>query len=352
MDSTVASLIQAELERRAWLQADLARVLGWPVQTMSEVMQGKRRIDAGMALDLAAVTATQARDWLGVQAAQDIDSAQRAPGLASRLDQIVMRADLEAIVPVRELVRRGAISGADPASQRKEVESLLEVRDVTDDPPYMVSAKRTRNGVPLTRAQKAWVALARQRARRIGAAAYDEESFRLLAQSLPRELREPGDFEQLPDRFAGCGVRLVHIPAFPGGRIDGVSLELDSAPMIALSGRGKRIDRVLFALLHECAHVLLGHWRAGLVRVHEGGAVGDPETEDAVNRLAQSWIFPEGLGPAGSAVNAAGIGALARRTGVSRAVIIGQLQHMGAIPWSAAVSRGLPTLEEALVAWD
>jgi HTH-type transcriptional regulator/antitoxin HigA len=121
--------------------------------------------------------------------------------------------------------------------------------------------------------------------------------------------------------------------------------------MIALSGRGKRIDRVLFALLHECAHVLQGHWRMGVVRVHEGGAVGDPEIEDGVNSLAQSWILPNGL-RTGGPLNASGIEALARRTGVSRAVIIGQLQHMGVIPWAASVSRGLPTVEEALLSWD
>jgi HTH-type transcriptional regulator/antitoxin HigA len=350
MQVTVAALIQAELDRRAWIQADLARVLGWPVQTLSEVMQGKRRIDAGMALDVAAVSEVEPHEWLAAQAAQDLRQARQAPDVTTRRDEITRRAELEDVVPVRELIKRGVITATDPGHQLEEVKALLEVAAIRDDPPYFVSAKRVRDGVPLSRAQKAWIALARRRARAIEAPPYDEAAFRLLAQDLPREVREPRDLEGLPDRFAGTGVRLVHIPAFPGGRIDGVSMELESSPMIALSGRGKRIDRVLFALLHESAHVVSGHWSTGVLRVHEGGAVGDPEIEAAVNSLAQSWILPDGLGPGGP-FNAAGIEAISRRSGVSRAVIIGQLQHMGAIPWASVVARGLPNVEEALMSW-
>ncbi len=47
---TVAALLKGELARLGWVQADLARVLGWQVQTLSELMQDKRRLDAGMAL--------------------------------------------------------------------------------------------------------------------------------------------------------------------------------------------------------------------------------------------------------------------------------------------------------------
>jgi len=69
MSNTVPSLLQDELDRRTWAQADLARVLGWPVQAVSEVIKGKRQINAAMALDLAKITPTPAESWLIVQAA-------------------------------------------------------------------------------------------------------------------------------------------------------------------------------------------------------------------------------------------------------------------------------------------
>ncbi len=346
----MASVIQDELNQRDWVQADLAGVLGWSVQTLSEVMQGKRRLDAAMALDLSASFRMDPEAVLAVQAAAELDAARRSRDAESRLATIGKRAELEAVVPVRELVKRKAIAAKDPDRQLSDVKALLEVRDLRDEPQHMVSAKRVRSGVPLTRAQKAWVALARQRAREIDAQTYDEAEFTQLSEALAHEVREPSDFEGLPDRFAATGVRLVHIPAFPGGRIDGVSMSLESAPMIALSGRGKRIDRVLFALLHECAHVVSGHWRDGVVQVHEVGIVGDPRVEDEVNQMAQSWILPEGLKLPG-ALNSASVDDLAERNDVSPALIIGQLQHSGLIPWASALSRGLPNVEEPLLTW-
>ena len=62
----------------------------------------------------------------------------------------------------------------------------------------------------------------------------------------------PEDFEQLPGLFAEVGVPLVYVRPFPGGRIDAVSMGVAGRPLIALSGRGKRLDKVFFALLHEC----------------------------------------------------------------------------------------------------
>lgn len=348
---SVAVAIQLELDRRRWAHADLARVLGWSVQALSEVMQAKRRIDAVMALDLAAVVGVSPESLLAAQAAHELESARQARDADSRRESILRRAELEDVVPVRELIRRGAIAVKDPDRQLLDVKALLEVDDLRDDPPYVVSAKRVQSGVPLTRAQTAWVALARQRARGIKAHSYDEDAFRQLAEALPGAVRSPGDFSPLSKTMAALGVRLVHIPAFPGGRIDGVSLQLDSAPMIALSGRGKRIDRVLFALLHECAHVVSGHWRDGMVQVHEGGIVGDQQVEDAVNQMAQTWILPKGLAGTGS-LNSAGVAELAAHNDVSTAVIIGQLQHLGRIPWSSVLARGLPNVEEALVAWQ
>ncbi len=53
----------------------------------------------------------------------------------------------------------------------------------------------------------------------------------------------------------------MYVEALPGSKIDGCSfiVEATGRPAIALSGRGKRLDKVLFALLHEVAHILLGH---------------------------------------------------------------------------------------------
>lgn len=355
MDSHIGTLIQSELDLRSWLQADLARVLGWPVQALSELMKGKRRLDAAMALDLATISTLSAEAWLRAQIEQDLDQAKRDPKISDRADSILQRAELEDAVPMRELVRRGVIDAPDQEGQAHQVRALLGVENIGDDPPFVrsVSAKRTQAASPLTRSQKAWIALGCRAAEVVTPRHFRQSNFEAFAQDLPRRLHAPGDFADLPQQFAEMGVRLVHVSAFPGGRIDGASLDFHGAPLVILSGRGKRIDRVLFALLHECGHVASGHWRSGAVRVHDSGvSIGDDEIEREVNDLAQSWVLPAGLGaqpPAG--YTGSTIDHLAEVNGVSRAVVIGQLQHMKVIPWASLVSKGLPTVEEVLDRW-
>ena len=339
-------LLKGELARLGWVQADLARVLGWQVQTLSELMQDKRRLDAAMALDLAQLTGRTAGEWLAAQAAADVAKAENRPETPDRLSQIASRIDLEKQVPVRELIKRGAISAADTATQAREVAALLGA-----DPTLGVSAKRST--LAFTRTQTAWVALARKQAEQIAVARYDKVRFSKLAMSLPARIQEPVDFLSLPSEFATAGVGLVYVKPFPGGRIDGVSMGLSANPVIALSGRGMRLDKVLFTLLHECAHVLSDHW-VDSPRLHEAGkecVEGEDDIEQAMNDLATSWIFPAGIPSVTGSVNKQTIAKFAEALGVSPAVIVGHLQHRSAIEWSSVLGRGLPSVDEVLTKW-
>lgn len=343
----IASDLRVELDRRAWAQADLARVLGWPVQTVSEIMQGKRRIDPAMAVDLEELTSRSAEQWLAIQAEQDLAEARRKAQESQRLGMITARAQAEDLVPVRELVRRGVLPLADPAEQVEAVRGLLG-----EDPTFGASAKRSGAAAPFTRTQTAWIALARRQASSLTVSRYDEQKFTAFVRGLPQAVTTPERLVELPAMFAATGVALVHVKPLPGGRIDGVSLNLDGHPMIAVSGRGKRLDKVLFALLHECAHVVSGHWKQ-TPRVHEGTderVVGDLQVEGQMNDLATSWVFPEGITVSGSLTKQA-IAELAAAHAVAPAVVVGHLQHLKILDWSSVLGRALPNAEEALMAW-
>lgn len=352
----IAALLQAELDSRGWTQADLANVLGWSVQTLSEVLRSRKRLDAVMALDLEQLTSTTAELWMVLQAEVDLAQARQDAVATGRRAAIQPRARLEAFVPSRELIRRRVIDPSDVAVQTQQVEELLEVSQLGADPPYRASARRVDPGKPLSRHQTTWISLARRAGRSINVPSFDAQGFQELVRGLPHQIRDPAGFVDLPGRFRELGVRLVAVAPLPGGRIDGVSLGLEGSPLIALSGRGRRLDRVLFTLLHEGAHVLRGDWQSDEVQVHEGGgnvdrSVDQPAAEREVDDLAASWIQLEGVSGA-SAINSATIDRLADRNGLARAVVIGRLQYEGVIPWSSVLSRGLPTVEEALSGWN
>ncbi len=344
---SVPALLQDELARRDWRQADLCRVLGWSTQSLSELMQGKRRLDTSMALDLECLTCEGAEYWLNAQLAADLDSARRKDSLADRNSNIRARAEVESLAPVRELIRRHYVTAKEPSDQLEQVRRLIG-----DDVAFGAFAKRSVNGTPFTRTQAAWMAIARDVAHTRVSNAFNCELFAKFAAELPRTVRDPEHFRRLPADFASLGVRIVYVKPFPGGRIDGVSMRLDDKPMIALSGRGKRLDKVLFALLHECAHIVSGDWLLG-PRVHEDNheqVVGDDASEAAISALATDWVFPRGMtfrGPPTRQI----VQDVADEFNVAPAIVVGHLQHSGVIDWSSILSRGLPTVEEQLMSW-
>src|SRR6202012_5409268 len=119
-------------------------------------------------------------------------------------------------------------------------------------------------------AQMTWVACIRHEARAgIARASFAREKLAHLAAELPRIVTRPEKFRDLPSLFGEVGVLLVYIEALPGAKIDGCAFFMDGTPIIGLSGRGKRMDKVLFTLLHESAHLALGHVKQDGIIVEE-----------------------------------------------------------------------------------
>jgi HTH-type transcriptional regulator / antitoxin HigA len=67
-------------------------------------------------------------------------------------------------------------------------------------------------------------------------------------------------------------------------------------PVIAISGRGRRLDIVLLTLLYEVAHLIRGDVkRRGTILDEENGeTIGD---EKAADKMASDWLLPADLEP-------------------------------------------------------
>ena len=73
-----------ELKARGWSQVDLAKILGRPFQHVNLLINGKRRINAQIASELAAAFGTSVAVWLNLQAAWDAYNAPAAPRQITR----------------------------------------------------------------------------------------------------------------------------------------------------------------------------------------------------------------------------------------------------------------------------
>ena len=342
-----------ELAARHWTQSDFAHILDRPAQFVSEIVSGKKEITRESAAQLAAALGTTAEYWLNLQNSYLLWQQEQDAKTRAELDEVRARALLSSWAPVSVLRKRGLLRAGSLEEQERELRELFEVSTLEVEPYFLAAARRTNGDEPLSPTQLAWLACARRKARGLAAGAYDVKALNNLASGLSRLLRDPEAFDNLPTLFAEVGVRLVYLEAFPGSKMNGAAFMLDNdsgQPVIALSGRGKRLDFVLFTLLHEVAHLVLGDIDADNVLIDEDSkhTLGD---ETATDGLAAKWAVPTDLPAPPRPIRQNWVTLQAERAEVHPIVIVGRLQKTGLLEWRSQLVKGAPTVTEALEGW-
>ncbi|GAA3334626.1 HigA family addiction module antidote protein [Curtobacterium albidum] len=351
----VGEFLSDELLERGWTQTEFAEILGRPIQFVSEIISGRKEITRESAAQIAAAFGDTAQYWLNLQDDYLLWRQEKDTSARERLDDVRLRARLRELAPVSALVRRGALSAGPLHKQAEEIKRLYGMRSLEEQPGQQLAAKRANVDEELTSAQLAWTALARRQAEVQATSEYSAAALRRLARKLPSITRDPEQFERLPELFAGCGVALVYVEALPGSKIDGCSfiVQATGRPAIALSGRGKRLDKVLFALLHEVAHILLGHLDGdGLIVDEQDEASYTLGGESEANDLAAEWILPKALPSPPERIRVGWVNQVAAAHTVHPIVVVGQLQNRHILDWRTALVRGAPNVDAHLRAWN
>jgi HTH-type transcriptional regulator/antitoxin HigA len=208
--------------------------------------------------------------------------------------------------------------------------------------------KSTQYVAQLTSPERAWLRRVRALGGAVDVAEFNtkESVARALAALRPLMI-DAEEVRRVPGILAECGISLVVVEHLQQTRIDGVCLWRDERhPVIALSMRYDRLDYFWFTLLHELGHVQKKDGLTGLLKP-DVDLVGDqaaqtstkPPEEQAADRFAAEHLirssdienFIARVRPLFSKVKIKGF---ALRQGVHPAIVIGQLQHRGAIHWS------------------
>ncbi|MBX4171805.1 helix-turn-helix transcriptional regulator [Rhodococcus pyridinivorans] len=358
----VGEILGRELDARGWTQTDFAAVLDRPTQFVSEIVTGKKEITRESAAQIAAALGHTPEYWLALQDQYLLAEQAKNDVTQHRLNDVRRRARLNTKGPVSLLQKRGILKGATLDELEAEVLELFEIRTFDDEPSFVAAAKRSNENEPIAPLQMAWVACVRRKAREEQPPQkFSPEPLKSLGAALPRILTSPEAFADLPQRLAEVGVHLVYVEALPGAKIDGCAMFVDGFPVIGLSGRGKRLDKVLFTLLHEIAHIALGHVDANTLIVEslDDGAQNDPadqheeenDLERAANTQASSWVFPNGLTTVPHRIGAPWIANTAAREGIAPIVLVGHLQHLKRLDWRTTLARKAPTVTHILEAW-
>lgn len=350
----VGEILARELQARGWSQADFAAVLGRPTQFVSEIVNGKKEITRESAAQIGAALGHTPEYWLSLQDHYLLAEQAKNAATQARLDEVRRRARLNEKGPIQLLIRRGFLQDGPLDELEREVKELLELSSLDDEPAFLAAAKRTNQDESISALQLAWVACVRKKARQLPPPhKYSRTRLAKRAASLAPALLSSADFLDLPQQFAEAGVRLVYVEALPGAKIDGCAMFVDGYPVIGLSGRGKRLDKVLFCLLHETAHVLLRHVDSGQLIVEDLDDKDTSETarEREANLQAAHCAFPSGFPPVPHRVGAQWVEQIASQLQVAPIVVVGQLQHRGRLDWRTTLAKNAPSVYDALGSW-
>lgn len=285
--STVAidppgAFIKMELEARGWSQRDLAFILGQTEQQLNPLLSGKRAITPDMARLLGEAFDASAQFFLNLQGQYDLQNAKE-PDPAVRT-----RAELQALYPVRDMIRRGWIQDGEASLLQLQMDRFFEAANDQQPNAIAFAAKRTHyNETPPH--QLAWVYRVRQLANNILVEAFSPNKLRNALPKLRALMVDPEAAGTVGALLADCGVRFVIVEVLPNAKIDGVCTWLDDhSPVIGMSTLYDRLDNFWFVLRHEIEHVLRGHGKAsiGMIDHLSGDSSSDEKNDNDEERVA------------------------------------------------------------------
>ncbi|MCK4283567.1 MAG: ImmA/IrrE family metallo-endopeptidase [Candidatus Brocadiae bacterium] len=321
---------------RGMTQAELARRMGRPKKTVNEIVRHKAALTPETALQLERVLGAPAAFW---------NNRERRYREYLALEQ--ERHRLQGCLvwlsgfPVKEMVKRGWIQGF--KDDVRQVQELLGFFAVASPAQWEKKLKATQVALRKARAFKsapsslvAWLRQGELLEESIQCNAYDAKRFRASLDSIRGLTRlDPTEFQpRLEELCAASGVALVLVPQLPGTRASGAARWLrPKKALIQLSLRYKWEDQFWFSLFHEAAHILLH----GKRQIFVDTATPEDQQDLEADTFAQNRLIPprrlarfvrEG------AISRQGIVRFADEVGVCPGIVVGRLQHDGALGYS------------------
>jgi HTH-type transcriptional regulator/antitoxin HigA len=322
--------LRDELEERGWTVTEFADILGRPLQAVSEILNGKKEITVDTAISIGEALGTSPELWLNLQNKFRLFEQRSNPSIGERARDVGRRARLREVAPIAKMRGRGWLPDTDDLDQLEDaLLALFGIGDLRSTPSFAMAARRANSSEPITPEQIAWLARIRKVGGEVSVKPFDVAALGALATSIPSRVKSgPAELVGLPQAFAQVGVCLVFCEGLAGGKLDGaVTFLANGTPVIGLTTRGDRFDSVVFTLLHECAHLTLGHISGETPVIVDDDLVEeqtDPVEVEA-NEQASAWIFPGGL-PA-MAMTIPAIVDVAGRFEVHPSLVLGRLQR-------------------------
>lgn len=330
--------LKETLESIGMTQVELAKRMGRPEKTISEIINGATVITSETAIQLERVLGISASFWNNLE-----KNYQEQKAKLAALETLKEEYELAKKYPYSHMCKLGWVKQAQSIHDKVQnlitffrVSSLKYVCDI-----HNVSFRQHKGKDISIESVQAWL-----RQGEIDSIHIDTAEFNpIKLKSLVSELRsltkiDPEDFVPLLKmKLASVGVVLLFTPGLPKTYVCGASRWLNSKKaLIQLSLRGKSADIMWFTLFHEIGHVLLHNKRTIYVDLDmkDNNSIEAEADHFASESLIPSERYQRFI--SGNPINSITIRNFAEEIGIHPGLVVGRLQHEGIVDFSRFVN--------------
>jgi|HubBroStandDraft_6_1064221.scaffolds.fasta_scaffold80272_2 HTH-type transcriptional regulator/antitoxin HigA len=324
------------LDEREMSAKELATLLGYTLRRAERLLAGKEAITKDVAKLLSGHLGGSERFWMSREGNYRSEVAR----LQSIGNQSAAKAWLDEL-PIRDMQKFGWIPRNETVGAN--VEACLHFFDVANVSEWRAKYQNVLSAVsfrtsPTYKSEPgavlAWLRYGEVRARQSACRTWDAAGFNQSLLSIRRLTRHKGPSAFLPQLKALCaenGVALVISRAPAGCAASGATRFINEhKAMILLSFRYMSDDQFWFTFFHEAAHLILHGTKA--LFLEDGSEVCQKEEHEA-NLFAQNILVPPSARAEFINLKADKLEIIrfAVKIGVSRGIVLGQLQHQGRV---------------------
>ena len=322
--------IREQLADRGMSQKEFAIRIGLSEKHVSRLINGEVILTPDVARRLEMVLEIPAEIWGRLEASY-------RESLARVEDENAMGEDINysKIFPYSEMVKNGWVPPASrPEDKVVNLRKFFEVARfifLENQKLEQISFRRLSIDSKVDCSLLVWAQAAKHAARTIETSPIDVDLLKEQLETIRgMSLMCPKDFcPKLVHLLSKCGIALVFLPHMEGSFLHGATFLNGNRIVIGMTVRGKYSDRFWFSMMHELAHVVLGHV------FKDGGST--KEDEDDADMFAERVLIPDddfSRFVEKNDFSKTSILDFSDLIGISPSIVVGRLQKEKLIPFS------------------
>ena len=290
------NILKTELQARGWSSETLAEIINKPPHMVKGIIEAQKHITPDTAIRLAQAFDTKPEFWHILESNYRLHLARRQIS-AAQLSQVRRKSRLYTLAPVDELLNRGWIDRTTNLDDLEDaVCAFLGIRTPQETPSLANRLSASQKLTPEITAQIAWLRRVEHLVWHQSERDFAQERFAAAIPELLKLANRVEDIVHVPDKLSEMGIHFVIVPVLPHTFIAGATFEQRGRQIIALTLAEPEIDAFWFRLMHQLAHIVLGHTGVHLSDTredhHDTDAANNEATHVAASRWATEQLFP------------------------------------------------------------